>query len=68
MDAIHKALLAVSSNPGLRGPQAVNLQRIQQACLSCQHPALRQQMLQMLEEMLQNMGSSFRLLAGATCA
>ena len=60
--------MAVSSNPGLRGPQAVHLQRIQQAIQLVQHPALRQGMMQALEEMLQNMGSSFRVLAGATRA
>ena len=53
-----------SSKPAV----TVSLQRLQQAINACPHEQLKQQMLQTLAEMLQNVGPRFSQLLGECCA
>jgi hypothetical protein len=57
------ALLQMAQAPA-KPPFAVSIQRLNQAIAACPHENLKQQMLQTLAEMLQNMGPRFSQLMG----
>ena len=68
MQNLKQALVAASQTPALWSHASVTLQRLEQAIQMVPHQALKQQMLQALSEMLQNMGPSFLMLRGAQWA
>jgi hypothetical protein len=57
------ALLQMAQAPA-KPPIVVAIQRLNQAIAACPHEHLKQQMLQTLAEMLQNMGPRFSQLMG----